>query len=246
MGITTDWDVKYISDSKSIELDLVEKEAKEDRVIVDTQKDEAEPVTKIVKSIIETNREKIFRFDLKRSKSTVSKKERLMITTQYVKESPEECWGTLTVHPDKLRDEFLTIKEYGVVLPRKLYGDICKLIELNYIFIPYDTSDLADEPTEEDLKGIVGVCCKHIAEKDPIDYNIPVKEFEALIKASDYKRLDLTLVRDGLRDFGYTKCNPSRNDLTVNGVGKVISIISDNDYVVTSITKITEQSKDIS
>ncbi|MPM20319.1 hypothetical protein SDC9_66748 [bioreactor metagenome] len=185
-------------------------------------------------------------FELKRLKSTAGY-ERLSVI---VKESKGDRLGQDTINPTSIMEGLLGLKQYGVVLSRKVYADISKRIEENYLTIPSITKDLPSELTDAKLEEIFSMFCEYIKDsgaepatiKGSSVYNIPVPEFTDYLKDSDYRDIDSTKIRNGLRDKKYTHCNPGRNDNTVVDADakKAVKVIS---FKADMVDKVNGKSK---
>lgn len=174
-----------------------------------------------IKIIDTKSEEEILKFELKRNKSKSSNFEKLFVD---VKLGNDYLCSDAEISPECIKDGILQLKKYGVVLDRPMFNEVGKEIENNYINIKLNRIDgFSNELTETKISEIFKMICKYIedyeikkySKNNQECYNIPVNKFAEYIKESDYKDMDMTQIRNGLRDTGYTICNSGRNDRTV-------------------------------
>ena len=184
---------------------------------------------------------KIFRFELERQKSKASHLENLLVTVKFKpipNDNYKELCSQVNIKPINIKNELIELKKYGVILSKNIYNDIAKEIEENYLDIKISyLESFSNELIEVKMLDIFIMFCKYIKDnnikkringKGEQFYSIPVSEFWEHIKESDYKDIDITKIRNELRDEGYTICNKGRNDNTIidDNLKKPIKVIS--------------------
>lgn len=161
-----------------------------------------------------------FKFIVKREKSAQNGRERLAIRA--LDRDGKEAGKIFAAMP-KLVDNLLSLREYGVIAPRIVFTDLAKCIENNYYDLKCESFDDEGTISSEVLNAILAMVTDCIAEgmafpttvKGEMCYNIPVKEFQDLIRDSEYAAIDLTELKKQLKQQGYTKCSTGRYDCTV-------------------------------
>ena len=113
-----------------------------------------------------------------------------------------------------------------------------------------DISKLSDE----ELKNILTMIGEYISErksdgydlkasvKGEICYNIPVKEFQDLIRDSEYAHINLMELKKQLKRQGYTICSTGRYDRTVHNsaMGKAEKVMSFSQKAITTLPELPE------
>lgn len=168
-----------------------------------------------------------FLFMVTREKSSLSKKERLVITaSESVDGDLVEC-GTVIATVPSLQDDILKLREYGVVLPRSAYGVIAKAIEANYLSLTCNLIVFDEDIDTSKIDLILKMCAAYIEEqgipakvvqgKRQKCFNIPTDEFTDLIANSEFRWLDIVEVKKGLLEQHYIFVNANRYDRNVEG-----------------------------
>lgn len=132
-----------------------------------------------------------------------------------------------------IKEDIYQLEEYGVYLTPPYYDELAKIIRDIY----YDMGVVEQEFIEnnipsETVKAIVRMCKHELNEyngtetigEDDFHYNIPVKVFKKWYEDSAFKRFSLTSIKEALVNYGYAKANAGRNDHTVAGIGKAVSL----------------------
>lgn len=161
-----------------------------------------------------------FKFIVERKKSAQNGRERLVITA--LDRDGKET-GKISAAMPKLVDNLLSLREYGVIASRIVFTDLAKCIENNYYDLKCESFDDEGTISDEVLNAILAMVTDCIAEgmafpttiKGEMCYNIPVKEFQDLIRDSEYADIDLTELKRRLKQKGYAKCSTGRYDCTV-------------------------------
>ena len=158
-------------------------------------------------------------FELRRLKSATGTEMLRVTVTDGTQTLGEDC-----IKPVAIQEGLLNFKQFGIVLSRKVYADISKQIEEHYFEISSKPYSIPTELTKERINAIFLMFCDYIEDfkvpkkvdsKNQESYNIPVATFLEYLKDSDYEDFDSTKIRKGLRDSGYTICNPGRTDRAV-------------------------------
>lgn len=172
-------------------------------------------------------------FGLVRRKDSITKKESLLINAFVIPpvainennvidfDNVEEM-GSITASIINLQEDLLGLREYGIVLPRFVYGQLKTEIEKIYMGLKIEAVN--------EYNGVLALLKDHIAEqhlvkgKHPYAYKdkagdyycIPVKVFSDLLNDSTFALDDATMIRRYLNEAGYTFCNKGRYDRTIN------------------------------
>lgn len=173
-------------------------------------------------------------FELVRRKDSITKKESLLINAFIIPSTAEseksevidfdkvEEMGSITASIINLQEDLLWLREYGIVLPRFVYGQLKTEIEKIYMSLKIEAVN--------EYSGVLTLLKDHIAEqplvkgKHPYAYKdkagdyycIPVKVFSDLLNDSAFALDDATMIRRYLNEAGYTFCNKGRYDRTIN------------------------------
>ena len=132
-----------------------------------------------------------------------------------------ETMGSISVSIVNLQEELLGLREYGVVLPRFVYGQLKNEIEKIYMTLKVEAVD--------EYKEVLVLLKEYIAEQPLVNeehpylhkdkaedcYCIPVTTFSNLLKESEFAQEE-TAIRRYLKESGYTICNTGRYDRTIS------------------------------
>lgn len=136
----------------------------------------------------------------------------------------------------KIKEDIYKLEEYGVFLTAPYYDELAGIIRDIYFDMEVKETEFIenDIPTET-VKAIVEMCGVIISEceeeervgfldKEGVYYNIPVKTFKQWYENSAFRKFSLTSIKEALIIHGYARGNKGRNEHTVAGVGKVVSL----------------------
>jgi len=136
----------------------------------------------------------------------------------------------------KIKEDIYKLEEYGVFLTAPYYDELAGIIRDIYFDMEVKETEFIenDIPTET-VKAIVEMCGVIISEcedeeragfldKEGVYYNIPVKLFKQWYENSAFRKFSLTSIKEALIIHGYARGNKGRNEHTVAGVGKVVSL----------------------
>lgn len=188
-----------------------------------------------------------FKFIVERKKSAQNGRERLVITA--LDRDGKET-GKISAAMPKLVDNLLSLREYGVIASRIVFTDLAKCIENNYYDLKCESFDDEGTISGEVLNAILAMVTDCIAEgmafqttiKGEMCYNIPVKEFQDLIKDSEYDHINLMELKKQLKRQGYTICSTGRYDRTVHNsaMGKAEKVMSFSQKAITTLPELPE------
>lgn len=225
--------------------------ADKEKIIIDACRyDEA---TQTVLYINDSSKPTIcFNFTIKRQKSAKTNREQLVITATEVDGT---LMGEITTTIPSLQEGLLGLREYGVVVPRAVYGKVAKCIEQNYWQLKFDVIEFEHVLTDEILHDILIMIYDYIEEntsdtktyesvvKCKACYNIPVTEFAEIFKDSEFNVFELIEIKKALKANGFSICSTGRYDRTIYNsdskkADKVICI--DKDAIITILPELPD------
>ena len=172
----------------------------------------------------------LFFFDVKRYKNKDTQKEMLEISATV----SGDASGTIMTDLVKIEEDLLKFRAYGIVMPRRMFTELSRAISENYYKlekIDFDESVIVEDIiSKEVLDEILAMFAAYFGESE-IDsvvisgqdlYCISVKDFNEVVKDSDYKRFNPSDIKEALRDNGSTVVNKGRFDYVVSDNGKKV------------------------
>ncbi|GHV40081.1 hypothetical protein FACS189490_04720 [Clostridia bacterium] len=183
---------------------------------------------------------------LSRRRDIVTGRERLII--EIGEKNSEGYYAEVYCDCYDLQAELLELRYRGVVLTRFNALKLKGLIEDGYYKLPLKEY----EPTltiDSKLNYILETICRYICDNEitatningNLLYNIPAKDFTALLRGSELSQFKAVDIRKKLKESEYTYCAAGRSDNTVSNIGKVVSVFADNpeiELIIDDITKI--------
>ena len=222
--------------------------------LVDESQSEASPSTE---TEIPDEAEKLishisFKFYVKRQKFHETNKEQQIITVYDGLSGV--LMGQITATVPTLTEDLLSLREYGVVIGRSDFISLKNCIEKYYNEILTEIIHEEQSISDEELKNILTMIGEYISErksdgydlkasvKGEICYNIPVKEFQDLIRDSEYAHINLMELKKQLKRQGYTICSTGRYDRTVHNstMGKAEKVMSFSQKAITTLPELPE------
>ncbi|WP_312694958.1 hypothetical protein [Caproiciproducens sp.] len=166
----------------------------------------------------------LFNFQLLREKSKETNAEHINVTA----EQDGALYGSVIIRLSSMLEDFIKIKDFGVLIPRSKYNDICKVIEANYYALQQNlVSSFGEELSKSIIDDIFDMFCIYIAEQEIVPqantrdkheyYNVPVEKFADNLKDSIFEQFDITDIKKKLLEVGYTHYN--KGSLANNVIG---------------------------
>ena len=134
--------------------------------------------------------------------------------------------------PSMINEDIYKLEEYGVYLTPPYYDELANAIRDIYFDLEVTEREFIDNDIpKEAVKAIVKMCREELKscgeyyiDKEEKYYNIPVKDFKQWYESSAFRRFSLTSIKEALIIHGYARGNKGRNEHTVSGIGKVVSL----------------------
>lgn len=164
----------------------------------------------------------LFLFTVQREKSRESKRERLRITAEDATTQNES--GTITATMSKLMDGLMTLRDYGVVIPRSAFGAVAQEIEEHYREFPVTDVVFDDELPVDDIYEMFlqyitdkKIQPTVIANKHCSVYYISNDDFATALNAAGYRGVEPAAVKKAFAERKYIRTNARRLDVNRPG-----------------------------
>lgn len=166
----------------------------------------------------------LFNFYLLREKSQETNAEHINVTAK----QGNTLYGSVIVRLSSMLEDFMKIKDFGVLIPRSKYNDICKVIEANYYALQQNlVGSFGEELSKAVINDIFDMFCIYISEQEiepQINtrdkhkyYNVPVESFADCLKDSIYQQFNITEIKKKLLEEKYVHYN--KGSLANNVIG---------------------------